>query len=549
MNTTSIVKFYRKYGFLIISLIIFTIILFTLGIPFHNWGFGCDDVGLIYNASIKSIKTLFCEDIGSYIGSSNTPPAPKSFFSAYYRPITCILLKIQHYFFKTKPYGYMFFTCFGHASNTVLFMYLLKLLNFSLLATTCSGLIFAFHPSLDNWMGWIAAQSYTNGLLFLLCSLIFLVLFLQKSKKINLLTSYLFFTLSIFCFEIVFFFPLTISFFLLFYEQLLYQKKINLANFFKKYGFVIFGYCMVNLVFITIRAYSYPLGSAKNISTFIIGNFLAHLKNRYADIASFLTEFFYLSLFIKPHNFYGKFFLLLTLLISLLYLFFRSKYKQQIILIILAALSLMWPIFIKEYLSRYIYYAIPFFIMALIFLIKKITLHKKAKTNLVLCLLLIIFLSKNKISQGMKWYEQNSHKLMVACNQLLQNKEIQNKPICFVGLSRIFSNFPLAQYLWLNNINRNLPIYWDQETFITDHWGQKGLFITKKTDYKINITCDKNKYSFLGALYNFPTSTGKKTFTEDNEKKYVNYIIDKKFYKQNLAFIAWDYEKEKFKNL
>ncbi len=186
---------------LFFSFFIVGVVVCVLGIPFSKWGFKTDDFGNIYHCKIQgwqTIKQFFTEGgMERFNHPSNMDKSEQAFFCGLYRPMSFLYYYAQCYFFQDSAFGYFFVTVLFHAFNAAFLFYLFSLI-FSLLVAFLAALLFAFHPSLWNWLGWISAQTYFIELFGLLLLILALKKYLDTKNVFYYLASCFLFLSNVF---------------------------------------------------------------------------------------------------------------------------------------------------------------------------------------------------------------------------------------------------------------------------------------------------------------------------------------------------------------
>ncbi|MCF7899126.1 hypothetical protein K9L05_00565, partial [Candidatus Babeliales bacterium] len=265
MNLEKLNNFFCSHKKLFLSLIIFFTIFFILGLPFTKWVPQNDDYGNLYRSSAKNF-TEFCDffihgdtEAICLDNYENT----QSFLQAYYRPMLFVYTFIQKYFFGLNYYYFYLFMILIHAINAVILFNIFIYFLGSLLAFLGS-LYFAFHPALNNWLGWFGGLQFHMHLLLVLLSIIFLKKYLDSEKIFFYIFSCLFYLINIFSGEIPIVMPVWVMLFVYFYEQIcsdIFGRVQNKFNFLKKLLNSIrisIGFWAVFLFYIFRKLYLYP---------------------------------------------------------------------------------------------------------------------------------------------------------------------------------------------------------------------------------------------------------------------------------------------------
>lgn len=451
----------------ILSLIIFFLTVGILGIPYINWGFDTDVFANIQHCSTQSFFTCFNffkeGNIEAFCNPSNSPAHGQAFLSGLYRPMSFIYYLPQFYLFGTNAYGYFLVTIIFHAFNAVLLFLIFS--NFiSLLFAFLAALFFAFHSSLFIWLGWTSAQTYFIELFVLLLSLLALKKYLdQKSSLFYFLSCFLYLS-NLFLKEATIIFPVWIVFAIYFYLQYK-DKSENIFSRIKKSLLFSSGYWFCAAIYVAARLQNFPFTS--NTSTFNfepnLPSFLNRQKDRFLDLVTYFSDIFGLR-FLPANSRLLKGTLILLIFTAITFLFFKNKKKSFALFLILSTLLFSWPMIIQCQ-PRYIYLAIPFFILLCIWLItgtKQNLFPPKYKNaaaflfSLFLICIAILFVGQIKKREISSRFVQN------AFEELLKNKEMQhavelNHSLAFFDIPSRFHN--ATQAMWLLTGKSSYPVY------------------------------------------------------------------------------------------
>ena len=285
----------------ILSISIFFIVIFILGIPFYKWGFKTDDWSNIYYSianSYKDILTFFTKgNIEALCYPSNGTPLPQNFLKGLFRPMSFLYYLPQYLLFKTNAFGYYLVTIIFHALNTVIFFNLLLYFTPTLLAFL-SSLLFSFHPSLWNWLGCISAQTYQIELFVLFISVFTLKKYIDTTKFKFYLISCIAFASNLFLKEQTIVFPIWIIPTIFFYCKTQTETKYG------KPFLLSLGYWITSLFYLIIRAIQFPIIS--NCDTFNcqpnLASFLNRTKERLFDFVTYVSDMFFLSWMPNNHQ-------------------------------------------------------------------------------------------------------------------------------------------------------------------------------------------------------------------------------------------------------
>ncbi len=343
-------------------------IICILGLPFTKWGFKTDDWANILHSQLSScndVKTLFTEgNMESINHPSNMDTDTGSFLQGLYRPMSFIFYYPQTLLFGTQAYGYFLVTVAIHALNAGLFFLILSSF-FSIGASFLAALFFGFHPSLQNWLGWISAQTYFIELLLLGCIFVSFYQWLQTRHMRWYTLSITLFFINLLLKEATIILPAWI-----FLATLMYTKttlKTCWLAFKNSLGFIAVAgaYCLC-------RLYSMPFSSSNTTTLGFALSWKAFLVKQVARAMQFLTylyDILGLTWLPKGHRLVNGF-LLLSILTILILLFIKSSRKKLILFCAFSALMLSWPGLIMHYQPRYMYMTIPWVITIFVLLLE-----------------------------------------------------------------------------------------------------------------------------------------------------------------------------------
>lgn len=524
--------FIKKYKKSLLSLLIFIIIICYYFL-FKNWGIEADDCGNILNSAANSFKeflNLFKGQHFAYLSFPDNFIHPThNFLNVFYRPLFRVFLALELSIFGFKPFYFFIVTIFFHALNAILlFNIYLKIIKNYIWAFLLS-LFFAFHCSIPVWMGWISAQNYAISMFFAILTVIFFLKFLKNNKYLYLIFSLLFYIFSIFLLEQTIFLPV-------FLLGLVYFKKNNNKLYFKNILSTLIYFFIIFLYFL-LRIYLFGFGSSIN------NNFINFIKTTYySNFATYIFELFNLS-FIPAGNFIFKLFLLLIVIILFSYLFIKNKNKRENIFYLFLCFISIWTMFIKTYMSRNLYFVLPFFIYFVIILFVK-----KYQDNIYLkafFIVLIIFNIRNNYVylKAREYYSFGAYKSL---KKIAKTIKTESNPVCFVGLPCSYINrviHPARIY----NYKKKLLAFADNNTFLENYDENTGFELNKINNiFNFKILNNKNNLTKFSGSPEFAMGEFKDLGIKNQERE---YILNNKYKSLNIIFITWDYSNSKFKLL
>ncbi|KKP24454.1 MAG: hypothetical protein SZ59_C0002G0300 [candidate division TM6 bacterium GW2011_GWF2_28_16] len=516
----------------------------------RDWGIEADDYAVIYSSNIKSFKQLknifMIKDFRAMAFPCNYKNDNLSIFNSYYRPFSLVFMSLQVKLFNKTPSGYFIIIVIFHVLNAILF-FLLASRFLSIIFSLLGSLFFLFHISLGPWFGWIATQNYMIALFFCLLSLHFFFGYLKSKKIVQLVLSNIFFFIALLTFEIVLFFPFLLLnlFFIdgLFNNGFTYSVD-KFLNYIKK----IFSFFILEFVYLLFRIHLMDNDSYCSIFCILYKNCVSFTKHAYPTLATFLFEYINMP-FIPSNNFYWKFFLLSLFIFGMFYSFLRSKYKKNIILFFIFFVAACWPIFLNGYRSRYTYFGLPLFIIFVYLLtIPYFEKYKKFSFSLVILICFfniyynVVILNKRSLNNRNNYLIYKSFDCFLNDNKNI----LKSKNICFIAMPSFFVT-SLSQFVLMNEYYQNINVYYDTDTFILFNKKLNKFSIYKNSDEFI-ICIEKNSNnSFLKLGDYFKMGT----FYDTENKLLIErrYLLDFSYRNKNIAFITWDYNKNKFRIL
>ena len=113
----------------------------------------------------------------------NITTAFTSFYLGNYAPVQILSYMIDYSIFGMRPAGFIFMNILIHTINGMLFYYLLIRLSWRRLTACAAALIFLIHPVQVESVVWISQRKNVLSMLFFLLSLIWYILYRERSGK------------------------------------------------------------------------------------------------------------------------------------------------------------------------------------------------------------------------------------------------------------------------------------------------------------------------------------------------------------------------------
>ena len=157
------------FALLILSGVTFALYWQALG---HNFLIFWDDNG--YVTSNLTIQRVTWENIKT---------AFTSLYMGNYAPVQILSYMFDYSIWGMRPAGFIFTNILIHTANGILFYYLLTRLSWQRLAACAAALIFLIHPVQVESVVWVSERKNVLSMLFFLLSLIWYIIYREKSGK------------------------------------------------------------------------------------------------------------------------------------------------------------------------------------------------------------------------------------------------------------------------------------------------------------------------------------------------------------------------------
>lgn len=547
---------YYKKTWLFVSLGIFSVVFVLLGLPFTRWGFLHDDFGVVYHALIaggSNLKALFTEgSMTAVVQPSNYIIPEQSFFAVLYRPLVYLFLHVQMLVFGVNPYALLLVTIFFHALNAVLlFLFLLAFM--PLLSACITALLFAFHLSYWDWMGWIAGQNQVVNFTLVICILMLVKRYVDDGRVCYLVPAWLLFTVSLFYREEALILPVWLLLSVPVY--FIYQNKfISWHTVCKQLAIVTSGFWLATAFYFAMRMACFPLqatGAGIKGHVTIFG-FLASLRYRFFDVVTFLSDIANIA-WLPGGNRLLKGSLLGFFLLVLVWLFYKNKQKLLLLFCLLSMTMFMWPAVWRYYSSRFLYLGLPFLLVALVLMVTQYRYKNSESKQRWLKIhaglgVLLIVLNTCLLVVHLKQRERELAVTAEAFSALAHDERIQGKALCFIGLPYETFVTGVAQAMWLQGLSPDIPVYYDNTSFV---WRNKNF---RPNDFKISrvpggfrlisIASERAWFSFTNTC--MPMGTKVVHAMVGEKITDMMYFMDLKYFGSDCVWITWDYGLHRF---
>ena len=217
----------------------------------------------------------------------------------------------------------------------------------------------------------------------------------------------------------------------------------------------------ITIGYFLTRLHYFPLTSNTATLTFQPTwiSFKTRMAERVFDFVTFINDILGLTALPQKHP-YLKVSLIFTILLVLIWLFIKTRYKLIVFFLVCSIPLFGWPALLMHNQPRYYYLALPLFISIVLILVP---IQKFSKTIRILCALaitLFICINATFLLHDLKRRELLYHPVTKAFEALVDKSQTQNRSICFVGLppeTHLFG--ACAQAVWLLRGNSEHPVF------------------------------------------------------------------------------------------
>jgi hypothetical protein len=554
----------KKNSMFVCTVAIVSLTILLLGLPFTEWWFTGDDFhGIFLGYKTKTWSDLFYffndghtnQGVGTPGGYVLERP---SFLGVYYRPLYCIYLALQFWFFDTNGYGYFLCNVTAHAIAAGLLFYLIA--QYSSRWTALLGsLLFAMHPQIAYRFGAIVNFHYYINVVLILCITLCLRRYLLSNCKWWLSSSLFLCATSLLTRESSLVLP-GIIMLIISANAYATQKAIPWRKIFTL-GIL---FTCIGIAFLGLRLYLYPLkhvGASSTLLPYLVtGNFI---ELKFQEFLVFFYDLLFLS-WLPWGNKILKLGIMLPLLSLLSFAFIRCQQKLLTITFFICGLIMLWPGIISIYSPRYIYESMPYFIVGYVALFATSNLPGSFKKLLKYAAsggvtLLIIF-----TIYSFKQREIKLHTMHKATVKLCNYSQLSNRPLCFLTMAS--DGGWSGQMMWILLNNRNHQLFFESSLALT----QKDSNIVKPGRWYNAIApyYDQNFVNISPTVDGFECTslnTSKIVFESYNDARphkigtiellertgsgaisKLSIHIDNQIWALKPLFISWNYETKSF---
>ncbi len=515
-----------------------------------SWGFLGDDFAAVYagNKGCRDGIGIFWSTYSNdqTVNPSNIKTSP-SFFSVMFRPLTLIFYSLQVYLFDfSSAWPYFLVSVALHAVAVgLLCLFLLQFFTSDLafLVSVCYGV----YPLMSRFIGRISVQAYSICfILALICSFCFLKFLRTGRWLFAFLASVIFFIALLFN-EIVIPSPAILFLFVILPD---FSTKHRLRVF----KFVV---CMGGsvLAYLLTRLFCYPFNSLDENAVKLSLNFC----QRFVQFLTMAVDTCAMtSLPGKTAIF--KLLGLIFFALVVIYGFLCSDIRNKILIVLLFCSFVIasWPAFLFYYAHRYLYFALPFFLVALLICIQAFNWGRYFFCALV-CFLICAGVFENV--RGMREFASKAEMAEKIARQVSTMVVDQGVAICCVAMPlEFFPRWGSAQSVWLYS-ECQVPFFYDCILNCQVSLYDNSLYDVVPTWVEVNVSFDGSvvslysrhdrlwlqvtpenldsclRYSIgkIVALENY----GNKTF------KKIDFKLDDSIVRLNPIVAAWDYKEQK----
>lgn len=562
------------------SIIIFVLVFGILGIPYTLWWFNGDDfsgIAIAYHTkTFKELLHWFIDgNISRYLYPTNNPlyvppGQPVHYllpcFGAYYRPLYCIYLTLLYWMFGVNAYPFYLANVFFHALNTVvLFNVFANII--TCLPAVIAALFFAFHPQIGYRFGAIVNLHYYIDTFLMLVLLICFFRFLQTRRWGLYAIALLLFMATLFTRETSILLPCVLA---LIAFAFLYQYQHQSAKQAVVFAFVQSSlFIVTSFLYLALRLTLYPVmftstGSVSIIEKMIL--WLHHLPYRIPELLWCSYDVLFLSWLPWGYPLLRGF-ILAGALLGLLILFLYCTQKLWFFIFVFSGIIMLWPSWFINYSPRYLYEALPFFMLAFVIAVGFTTLGKDLlyRATLVASCGFLFFLlwlaTYNLLCRQTKLNHMKN-----AVYEMLSDKRIAGHALCFAGFPGDGFSTGIEQAFWVMGNNSSYPIVYDGTTIIIQHHANvvknNGFFLRccPYFDHNyIHVTFDGKRLRLTSSneskviFYEHPQEAhdwlGTHTIRQKNRQSSITDIeieFAPSIKAYNPIIITWDYEKQRF---
>jgi hypothetical protein len=415
-----------------------------------TWFFEGEDYFALYRMSLvhswSDFLDLFIHGNVAWTWGTTTgklPPCPSvDILSVCYRPLLLFWYFIEYHCFGLNAYAYFVTSIALHASIATLLFYYLSSMGNIILALLCS-LFFAFHPTLDFWLGKVDFQQHHIALFLIFLSLACLKKYIDSDKKTYRILAMLCFFLALATREIWVVFPFIAWGLLSIFPSMFFQKQPPYAERIK----IIMQLIGLIGLYCLFRTLAYPPHLSTPLLTSGINPqpLLITVKNwlfTFAEGAyyTFLLWWYPWSAyyFFQAYNLLTVFRLLKLLLVGITaYLVIVNPHKKTVLYLTFFIALLYWPLLFRSN-HRFFYESLPFISIVLFLLLQPLFRHKIKALLIGTALTILIVINGIHVTKNVQkacLFKKITHDAILSLKQAMPVKPHISCALFFKGVS------------------------------------------------------------------------------------------------------------------
>jgi hypothetical protein len=514
--------------------------LVILWLPYAQWGFIIDDFGLVWHSKIERLQQLgkFFSEMGlhTFFQPANYVVPEQTFFAVLYRPVLYVFYALQYLLFGFNAYAFLGFSALLHTINAWLLFIILQgyVARFPALL---GSLYFLFHLSMLNWFGWVTAQQHILALFFLLVGFIAYKKFEASKNYMWLVLLSVSIIASIFTRETALVIPCWALFSIIwFWKDISNKGAILCATWLPIVGYL--GW----------RVTRFRLKSSGDDLTWVTKGgfaFFTFLKEQFLNYVTWVVDLVNLGFMGGGHRL-RKGSLIILVVVFLIWLFVKCRKKSIVLFLLMSSIALAWPAVIRFYTSRFMYEALPLFVMAIVLLVFENDIPFKPKAW---CFAGLIMFNAGVFPFVLHEREKTLAVIDNAFKELVVQLE-GAQSVCFAGLPFGWFCTGTAQACYMYGLPESVPVYYDKGAFV---WSE---LIPDKEPVEMQATLlsggvlemklkKPQKFSFQDR----GTQFGTKECIDGRDATILRWDMrDDRFVAPEVV-VTWDYEKCRFKKI
>ena len=443
-----------------LPILLASIIVLTLGLPYTKMWFYGDACGDLLHAMTGTPTQFFAE--GNPYNAhlpDNVPPNSGSFISSLYRPLGFCYQYFQIQWWGDNPYCFFLASILLHALIAILLLSILLQLTRPWLAFG-GALFFSLHPSVVEWVYWIAMQQYFIETLSFVLLLLSLYRYLQTNKIAWYLVACFFYMHCLFLREQLFIWPIALTIILYFW-----RKNLTISV----------GFWLINVGYLYVRSLVLPLVPSAPVIHHGTAGSLASMKLRWMEVVSMLSDVLGLA-WLPSGNRMIKGGIMVLVVLTIAWLLRKVNHNVRLIFALgcVTFLLCVWPSLILCHRERYIYTGLLIMTAVSTVLIDAAMSQLRVWQCRVLlsCLVGVLLINTVWAVREMQQHEERTHWIGSVYHQLIHNhRAIFDAPCCFYAIPLPF--YDVAQHIKM--LGGKQPVYCVdkkenlKKQFLSDH--------------------------------------------------------------------------------